>query len=88
MATFTGKVWHREVAQTLTNHTGRMWWLHGTEDTYGGARVVTWTNGSDLVEEITRPTFTHWVLADVREQASVSVDSLAEILTELDGWTA
>jgi hypothetical protein len=88
MVTYTGKVWYREVAQTLTNHTGSRWWLHGTEDTYGGAWVVTWTNGSELVEEITRPTWTHWVLADVREQASVSVDSLAEILAELDGWRA
>jgi hypothetical protein len=88
MATYTGKVWHREVSQTLTNYTGSRWWVHGTEDTDNGTRVVTWTNGTELVEEITRPTFTHWVLADVREQSSVSVDSLAEILAELDRWRA
>jgi hypothetical protein len=88
MATYTGKVWHREVAQTLTNHTGSRWRVHGTEDTDNGTRVVTWTNGTELVEEVTRPTFTHWVLADVRGQVSVSVDSLAEILAELDWWRA
>jgi len=86
--TKTVGLWHQEVAQTLTKHTGRTWRLWGIENTYGGARVVTWTNGSELVEEITRPTFTHWVLADVREQVSVSVDTLAEILAELDGWQA
>ena len=77
-----------EVAQTLTNHTGSRWWVHGTETTDNGTRVVTWTNGTELVEEVTRPTFTHWVLADVRGQVSVSVDSLAEILAELDWWRA